>query len=434
MPRGKGGRSSSSSSVSPEDSGEDASLSTSSESEDCCCATPRASLEGKAQSCTGRGAWSGGRPWGSRGFRFSFVDTPFLSQTEAAREESVLLNYLALGQVELARATLRMLARRDARRALSLTTALVYFGPPPSWLCSASAPSSAHLVWFLVDELRAVWKRAARGSACDDGASSGGLPLARRMDGLAGRRSRVEGLRLFPPWLLRRLHLDVLLSQAVLDAASLGQTPLSVSVISELRLLHAVLLGADSYEQQAGDSQDEAADWNCCPALVTLPGISLLPLPPSLPPSQARIPPASVCRASSLRLYNDGHPLLSREALREVFILMRSQPALGDVLCAALGAFPRSALLSGARGNCDCACLSGSPSFSQVPTPLDSKTAQNGESASATQRRSTEAAAHAYNDRFEFECRAVFQESLWGLCGGGLGRRVGVSVGLQSEA
>nr|PIL99804.1 hypothetical protein TGCOUG_202070 [Toxoplasma gondii COUG] len=230
---------------------------------------------------------------------------PFLSENEGSRVTTVLLNCLSLSQFELARAILHQLVASNPVHAVALTASLVLHGPPPSWLCSPSVPSSAHLAWLCAHELVAICERLRRTPAprtasltrdrvtagttarpCGgDGVrqtprwASGSTPPSRACGGALegvvrrgkwniasesrngvlaypkadlvspGQKSRVAAefpislLSIFPVWLVRRLHFDLLLVQALLESAAHGVQIVSAEVATELRMLHAVLLG-----------------------------------------------------------------------------------------------------------------------------------------------------------------------------------------------
>ncbi|KEP64739.1 UNVERIFIED_CONTAM: hypothetical protein HHA_202070 [Hammondia hammondi] len=246
---------------------------------------------------------------------------PFLSENEGSRVTTVLLNCLSLSQFELARAILHQLVASNPRHAVALTASLVLHGPPPSWLCSPSVPSSAHLAWLCAHELVAVCERlrqtpAPRGATlardgvtaetparpCGrDGArqapreASGGAPPPRAfgeaLEGVVrrakwnlasesrngllvypkvdlaspGQKSLVAAkfplslLSIFPVWLVRRLHFDLLLVQALLESAAHGVQIVSAEVATELRMLHAVLLGVplDGESDPQGQAKKE---------------------------------------------------------------------------------------------------------------------------------------------------------------------------------
>lgn len=240
---------------------------------------------------------------------------------------TVLLNCLSLSQFELARAILHQLVLSDPRHAISLAATLALHGPPPTWLCSASVPSSAHLAWLCAHELLHICRvvralpappaqrlppSGGETASCSVGKSTpfselkssriGTLPTnwqgassdtqerlelapashapsSRLLSSFpstspissapgrlpsptpasdprfaAGTSTRYQAdlslTSIFPLWLLRRLHMDLILAQALLDCASHGTSILSVEVATELRVLHAVLL---SCPLQAGN-------------------------------------------------------------------------------------------------------------------------------------------------------------------------------------
>ncbi|PFH32787.1 hypothetical protein BESB_013990 [Besnoitia besnoiti] len=216
---------------------------------------------------------------------------PFLLEHEGARVTAVLLNCLSLAQFELARAILRQLVSTDPRHAVALTATLVLHGPPPSWLCSPSVPSSAHLAWLCAHELLAACERQRRTPAFPHDRRG---PPSRRPLSQSARRFQASVsaplpsaavsaaaraalgpqaalpanrlpfcpafplplLAIFPAWLLRRLHMDLLLAQALLDSAAHGTPVFSAEVATELRTLHAVLLGIPLEVAEQGDARE----------------------------------------------------------------------------------------------------------------------------------------------------------------------------------
>lgn len=80
----------------------------------------------------------------------------FLLESESEKTYKAIGNYLSLGQFELARALLRVHFEREGKTAgdsdvVRLLLCLIEFGPPDSWICSSSVPSTAHLLSMCVD-------------------------------------------------------------------------------------------------------------------------------------------------------------------------------------------------------------------------------------------------------------------------------------------
>jgi hypothetical protein len=64
------------------------------------------------------------------------------------------VNYLALGQFELARGAIQELGRLDPKSAVGILQAVAHQSTPrPGWLASPGAPSPAHLAWLAQCEL-----------------------------------------------------------------------------------------------------------------------------------------------------------------------------------------------------------------------------------------------------------------------------------------
>ncbi len=111
---------------------------------------------------------------------------PFLVEEDNAKLVTLLSNYLSLGQIELARATLRQISSRSPQQAKSLLKCLITTKPPSQWyvstippppcacsslvvlffffnfgwggdvlqrLCGSAVPSHAHLAWLCINEL-----------------------------------------------------------------------------------------------------------------------------------------------------------------------------------------------------------------------------------------------------------------------------------------
>ncbi|KAH3757335.1 zinc finger FYVE domain protein [Pelomyxa schiedti] len=80
-------------------------------------------------------------------------DFEFLLYDNACeRLTPVLCNYFALGQFELARATLRQLCKVDPDKAVSILVSILQCGAPKLWHLSSSVQSSAHLAWMCLLE------------------------------------------------------------------------------------------------------------------------------------------------------------------------------------------------------------------------------------------------------------------------------------------
>ncbi len=68
---------------------------------------------------------------------------PFLVEEDNAKLVTLLSNYLSLGQIELARATLRQISSRSPQQAKSLLKCLITTKPPSQWYVSIPPPSCA---------------------------------------------------------------------------------------------------------------------------------------------------------------------------------------------------------------------------------------------------------------------------------------------------
>uniref|UniRef100_A0A0G4F4K6 Uncharacterized protein n=1 Tax=Chromera velia CCMP2878 TaxID=1169474 RepID=A0A0G4F4K6_9ALVE len=269
----------------------------------------------------------------------------FLLKRDLDRILTVLCNYLALGQFELARALLLQIAKRSFETAVRILSVILWYGPPPTFLCSVSVPSSAHLQWLCYIEYCSL---------------------------LEDRQETEDAL---PSWLVKRLEFDVLLAQALLDCAAHGTVCLTADVASELRLYHATLVDA-LCTSTATDGEDTVHPSPSPPAYPdfppgfagmglqgyssgppkqwTIPALRLLPVPGlPLPVSMCLLPGQSVRGVSSAGAETDrererereGDPWgtsgfgllhLSSRAVHQLSALVNSQPLLGHALCAAL--------------------------------------------------------------------------------------------------
>ena len=87
----------------------------------------------------------------------------FLLESESEKEFRAICNYLSLGQFELARTLLRINFQEESElrdigssletNAAKLLHAIIESGPPDSWICSDSVPSTAHLLCMCKDFL-----------------------------------------------------------------------------------------------------------------------------------------------------------------------------------------------------------------------------------------------------------------------------------------
>ena len=80
----------------------------------------------------------------------------FLLESESEKIYKAICNYLSLGQFDPARALLRVHFEREGKTAddsdvVRLLLCLIEFGPPESWICSSSVPSTSHLLSMCVD-------------------------------------------------------------------------------------------------------------------------------------------------------------------------------------------------------------------------------------------------------------------------------------------
>jgi len=121
-----------------------------------------------------------------------WTQTPFLEEHDVEKLLCTTCNYFALGQTELARALLRLLAKKNLKKAKRVLQTILWHGSPRHWLCSANTPSSAHLAWFCLIEFRQIFPRVQ-----------------------------------IPRWLSLRLEFDILIANSLLDgAANLGHNHL----------------------------------------------------------------------------------------------------------------------------------------------------------------------------------------------------------------
>jgi len=88
----------------------------------------------------------------------------FLLESDGEKVFRAICNYLSLGQFELARSLLRINFEQEVEidsscspmgtNVSKLLRAIVESGPPDSWICSRSVPSTAHLLCMCKDFLR----------------------------------------------------------------------------------------------------------------------------------------------------------------------------------------------------------------------------------------------------------------------------------------
>ena len=202
----------------------------------------------------------------------------FLAVKQERKLRVVACNYLSLGQFALARASLIRLHALAPASAIAVLDSVLDQPLPAEWICTASVPSSAHLR-RLCALLRAELQGAPRTLS---GESS--LPEARAF--------------------------DALLATIVLDCEALGRAAqLSLHTLQQLR----------SCFYSAAQTAPSAAD----AALVCAPVCGILPAA------------APVLRFSSERSLSRA-AALDTTSLRELRLVMRTQPALGTELWLAL--------------------------------------------------------------------------------------------------
>ncbi|CEM27730.1 unnamed protein product [Vitrella brassicaformis CCMP3155] len=240
----------------------------------------------------------------------------FLLEHDDSRLFTVLCNYLSVGQFELARALLHQVAARDLSKALTVLKSIVWHGPPPNWLSSVSVPSSAHLSWLCLIEFSSLVEQRQRKTSA-------------RRERAGGSKAKVPG------WLHDRVQFDVLLAQTVLDAAAIQAQVVTAEVVCELRAYHASLLCFQAERDLAVGTVAEG-DPLAMPRVVTLPAVSLLPLPALLPPTISRFPLQTLERTKQARRFRNGEVLLSKSAIQQLYSLLKTQPHLGHALCSAM--------------------------------------------------------------------------------------------------
>eukprot|EP01068_Selenidium_serpulae_P003659 Selendium_serpulae@DN3224_c0_g1_i1.p1 len=153
----------------------------------------------------------------------------FLQEYTSSRMLAIISNFLSLGQSELGVAVIRQASQSDTTfpAVVNLLKCIIYYGPPPYWLCSTTVPSSAHLSWLCLIEFETIIRERTGRSA------------------------------VVPPWLYRRLQFDLLLSQAMLDGADMGHPPFSTEVANELRCYHALLgVAHDQVSAEYAETED----------------------------------------------------------------------------------------------------------------------------------------------------------------------------------
>ena len=198
---------------------------------------------------------------------------PFLLENDDSKIVICMCNYYSLGQAELARALLQIIATRDLPKALQVLRKIIWYGPPKHWLCSVLVPSSAHLAWLCLIDFQDLVKRHL------------GKPAQ------------------LPPWLLKHLEFDVLLAQALLDGAAIFSQVLTAEVAGELREYHAGLLCATSLEHQP-ELQ--------VPASLKLPALSLLQVTNQVSPFVNFLPALSMQRQEQVENFKGSKTLSAR--------------------------------------------------------------------------------------------------------------------------
>ncbi|CAK0808129.1 unnamed protein product [Prorocentrum cordatum] len=237
---------------------------------------------------------------------------PFLLENDDSKLVTCMCNYYSLGQAELARALLRIVASRSLARALRIVKTIIWHGPPKHWLCSVFAPSSAHVTWMCLidfqDLVETHMKRPAQ----------------------------------LPPWLLKRLEFDVLIAQALLDGAAIQAQALTAEVASELRAYHAGLLCATGQEEDLPPEMQ-------VPYSFKLPALSLLQVTNQVSPYVNFLPAHTTDRHEQVDHLASGNASLSKAAVQQLYDLCKSQPLLGRCVGRALAPPGCAAALTTAR-------------------------------------------------------------------------------------
>ena len=87
--------------------------------------------------------------------------TWFLTENQEDKLAQSICNYLSIGQFELARSLVRiyfeerrLVSTADDGRVQKIIREILTYGPPDSWVCSRSVPSTAHLLCMCGNILR----------------------------------------------------------------------------------------------------------------------------------------------------------------------------------------------------------------------------------------------------------------------------------------
>lgn len=222
---------------------------------------------------------------------------PFLLENDDSKIVICMCNYYSLGQAELARALLQIIASKNLPKALRVLRKIIWYGPPKHWLCSVLVPSSAHLAWLCLIDFQDLVKVHLNQTAQ------------------------------LPPWLLKHLEFDVLVAQALLDGAAIYSQVLTAEVASELREYHAGLLCATSLD---GDLPPELQ----VPPSFKLPALSLLQVTNQVSPFVNFLPGHSIQRQEQIDHFSSKS--LTKAAVQQLYDLCRSQPLLGRCICLSL--------------------------------------------------------------------------------------------------
>lgn len=224
---------------------------------------------------------------------------PFLLEHDDSKIVTCMCNYYSLGQAELARGLLHIVASRSLTRALGIVKTIIWHGPPKHWLCSVFVPSSAHVAWLCLIDFQDLIE------------------------------THMHQPALLPPWLLKRLEFDVLITQALLDGAAIQAQVLTAEVASELRAYHAGLLCATSSEETTEPELQ-------VPRTFKLPALSLLQVTNQVSPYVNFLPPHTTDRHEQVEHFSSGNASLSKAAVQQLYDLCKSQPLLGRCISRAL--------------------------------------------------------------------------------------------------
>lgn len=237
---------------------------------------------------------------------------PFLLEHDDSKIVICMCNYYSLGQAELARALLQIIASRNLAKALRCLRKIIWYGPPKHWLCSVLVPSSAHLAWLCFIDFQDLIQQHLNKPAQ------------------------------LPRWLVKHLEFDVLIAHALLDGAAIYSQVLTAEVASELREYHAGLLCATS-----ADELDEPAELQV-PATFKLPALSLLQVTNQVSPFVNFLTSHTIQRQEQIELFSASKSL-SKAAVQQLYDLCRSQPLLGRCICLSLSPPGCAAALPTAR-------------------------------------------------------------------------------------